>query len=383
MQRRRPRHDRDDGREQRHRPRDGGAHAGGADGGYQSGGGGGWNGGGLAVASRQPRKGMLAVTVTVMRPQGTEPPSSRGLRTPPFQGGGTGSNPVGGAQVRSCGAVWSARRPVKPEVAGSNPVRTADECGDATGRVAQLAERAPEKREVTGSTPVPTTTESTGQRCSISTRGRFPQSSGHDEVIKPECWKASSTTTVAFVHGGHPRTKPVPEGATALRRLMRNLEQGVVRRQGRHRARPATAPLDADAPRSPAQDELLERYAPGRSFADIGCLWRIHGATFFAEELGATTVTAVDSEPSTAEFDAELERRHSKVRFVQGDIHDDAAIEEIGVHDVVRARASCTTRLRPLVVERLLSITEAPSSSATRRSRTSRGFHTPPCSSPA
>ncbi len=27
---------------------------------------------------------------------------------------------------RSCGAVWSARRPVKPEVAGSNPVRTAN-----------------------------------------------------------------------------------------------------------------------------------------------------------------------------------------------------------------------------------------------------------------
>ena len=31
----------------------------------------------------------------------------------------------GAAYARSCGAVWSARRPVKPEVAGSNPVRTA------------------------------------------------------------------------------------------------------------------------------------------------------------------------------------------------------------------------------------------------------------------
>ena len=78
----------------------------------------------------------------------------------------------------SRGAAWSARRPVKPEVAGSNPVGTAIRVsgarpgsGRATrsgrssnrpgvhpGRVAQLAERPPEKRKVTGSTPVPTTT---------------------------------------------------------------------------------------------------------------------------------------------------------------------------------------------------------------------------------
>ena len=91
-------------------------------------------------------------------------------RTPPFQGGNTGSNPVGGADTatlrcrcaRSRGAVWSARRPVKPEVAGSNPVGTARVAGrpapGSPGRVAQLAERPPEKRKVTGSTPVPTTT---------------------------------------------------------------------------------------------------------------------------------------------------------------------------------------------------------------------------------
>ena len=54
----------------------------------------------------------------------------------------------------SSGAAWSARRPVKPEVAGSNPVWTAN---DDHGRVAQLVEHAPEKRGVTGSTPVPTT----------------------------------------------------------------------------------------------------------------------------------------------------------------------------------------------------------------------------------
>ena len=59
----------------------------------------------------------------------------------------------------SCGAVWSARRPVKAEVAGSNPVRTAKlKCFTAVcGRVAQLAERPPEKRKVPGSMPGPTT----------------------------------------------------------------------------------------------------------------------------------------------------------------------------------------------------------------------------------
>ncbi len=71
---------------------------------------------------------------------------------------------------------WSSRRPVKPEVAGSNPVGTARGCREAAsllvwrriadvtgiGRVAQLAERPPEKRKVTGSTPVSTTTGTSG-----------------------------------------------------------------------------------------------------------------------------------------------------------------------------------------------------------------------------
>ena len=65
---------------------------------------------------------------------------------------------------RTCGAVRSARRPVKAEVAGSNPVRSAarfesqpDDRIWPPGRVAQLVERAPEKREVRGSIPRPTT----------------------------------------------------------------------------------------------------------------------------------------------------------------------------------------------------------------------------------
>ena len=80
--------------------------------------------------------------------------------------------------TRTCGAARSARRPVKPEVAGSNPVRSARWVRDIAGatavpspgdvrrkpwgRVAQLVERAPEKREVTGSMPVPTTGRGVG-----------------------------------------------------------------------------------------------------------------------------------------------------------------------------------------------------------------------------
>ena len=68
---------------------------------------------------------------------------------------------------RSCGAAWSARRPVKAEVASSNLVRTAGRPGchrESHGRVAQLAERAPEKREVAGSTPAPATGKSPAQQ---------------------------------------------------------------------------------------------------------------------------------------------------------------------------------------------------------------------------
>src|SRR5690606_37288872 len=77
------------------------------------------------IGSRSPTTGQAPI---VQRP-----------RTPAFHAGNTGSNPVGGAsfasltniesipftiQLWSRGAVWSARRPVKPEVAGSNPVGT-------------------------------------------------------------------------------------------------------------------------------------------------------------------------------------------------------------------------------------------------------------------
>jgi hypothetical protein len=80
----------------------------------------------------------------------------------------------------------------------------------------------------------------------------------------------------------------------------------------------------------------LEPYVPGRSFVDVGAMWSIHGAIAFeAEKLGATPVTATDVMAPTAEYNAEYERRGSKVRFVQGDIHDPELRGRIGPHEVV------------------------------------------------
>jgi SAM-dependent methyltransferase len=83
-------------------------------------------------------------------------------------------------------------------------------------------------------------------------------------------------------------------------------------------------------------DATLRPHVPGRSFVDVGAMWNVHGKTAFAaEELGATEVTATDVMAPTQEYEAERKRRDSKIRFVEGDIHDLAVIEAIGPHDVV------------------------------------------------
>jgi methyltransferase family protein len=81
---------------------------------------------------------------------------------------------------------------------------------------------------------------------------------------------------------------------------------------------------------------MIRQHAPGRSFADVGAMWGIHGAlSFLAEESGATSVTAVDMMPATEEFQARHAEQGSKIRFVNGDLHDPAVLEEVGKHDVV------------------------------------------------
>ena len=96
------------------------------------------------------------------------PPDARAgqpLECSPARAGIWSGQSPGQGVARTCGAARSARRPVKPEVAGSNPVRSAGRLlirSVEPGRIAQLVERAPEKREVTGSTPVPTTRKGPG-----------------------------------------------------------------------------------------------------------------------------------------------------------------------------------------------------------------------------
>ena len=87
---------------------------------------------------------------------------------------------------------------------------------------------------------------------------------------------------------------------------------------------------------SRVREDLIRQWAPGRSFVDVGGLWAIHGAqAFLAEQSGATKVTLTDITPPTEEFENRREESGSAVRFVRGDLHDDATLEQVGPHDIV------------------------------------------------
>ena len=106
--------------------------------------------------------------------------------------------------------------------------------------------------------------------------------------------------------------------------------------------------------------DVVREHAAGRSFADIGAMWRIHGATaFLAEESGATRVTAFDVMGATPEFEAERERRGSQVRFVEGDLHDRALLEEqVGTHDTVWCSGVIYHSPHPIqIIDNLAAIT--------------------------
>ena len=106
-------------------------------------------------------------------------------------------------------------------------------------------------------------------------------------------------------------------------------------------------------------EQLLRRHVDGRSFADIGAMWEMHGRmAFVAEEAGAAGVSAVDAMDPTAEYASEHERRGSSVRFVQGDLHDPVTLDEIGVHDFVWCSGVIYHSPNPyLLIEHLRRIT--------------------------
>lgn len=82
--------------------------------------------------------------------------------------------------------------------------------------------------------------------------------------------------------------------------------------------------------------ELIARHARGKTFTDVGCMWRVHGAyAFHALAVGATRVTGVDVDPATPEFHARNAEVGNAVRFVQGDLNDPAIETWAGRSDVV------------------------------------------------
>jgi hypothetical protein len=107
--------------------------------------------------------------------------------------------------------------------------------------------------------------------------------------------------------------------------------------------------------RRPPREELVARFAPGRSFLDAGAMWSVHGAiAFAARDAGATRVTALDVMGATPEF---LERQ-GDVRFVHGDLHDPATVAAAGAHDVVWCSGVLYHAPHPLLtLERLHALT--------------------------
>jgi len=88
-------------------------------------------------------------------------------------------------------------------------------------------------------------------------------------------------------------------------------------------------------------------------------MWTINGALCFAaEDAGAAMVTGVDVMEPSAQFEAEIERRDSKVRFVRGDLHEPATVLEVGRHDVVWCSGVLYHAPHPLLtLERLRELT--------------------------
>jgi SAM-dependent methyltransferase len=80
----------------------------------------------------------------------------------------------------------------------------------------------------------------------------------------------------------------------------------------------------------------ISKFAPGKSFLDVGCMWGVNGAyAFLAEEAGATCVKGIDVFGPTPEFLEKKEQRRSRVEFILGDATHPCTIEIAGQMDVV------------------------------------------------
>jgi hypothetical protein len=76
--------------------------------------------------------------------------------------------------------------------------------------------------------------------------------------------------------------------------------------------------------------------APGRTFLDVGGMFHVAGdVSFWAEEVGATSVLLFDGMDPSLEFQKKHTERGSAVRYQQADLHDPEDVAIAGRHDVV------------------------------------------------
>ena len=109
----------------------------------------------------------------------------------------------------------------------------------------------------------------------------------------------------------------------------------------------------------PDREDVVRRHAAGKTFCDVGCMWKVNGRiAFVAEEAGATSVTGLDVMAATPAFETERAQRSSKVRFVRGDLHDPATVADVGPHEVVWCSGVLYHAPNPvLMLERLRELT--------------------------
>lgn len=88
----------------------------------------------------------------------------------------------------------------------------------------------------------------------------------------------------------------------------------------------------------PQRIEWVGKNVPGKTVADIGGLFNNAKISLAAYEAGASSVTLMDGGDIEyrPEVEAAVAERSDRMRYVQGDLHDEVVMEEhVGVHDVV------------------------------------------------
>jgi len=81
---------------------------------------------------------------------------------------------------------------------------------------------------------------------------------------------------------------------------------------------------------------LIATHVPGKSFLDVGCMWRVDGAySFHALGAGARAVTGIDVMAATPAFQEKNAASGNRVRLLEGDLNAPDLREWAGTHQVV------------------------------------------------